>query len=131
MPDDAWDDEETHPGIRPTPWIQRGDDPDAIRTTDAHVFDPALGARVREARSEHLRRFRGTPFGTQVAANSVETWVASKGRKIKPSKTLPPPNGRTPAESEGDPPPVTPRPPSGPGSSGGGPSTGGRCDLPP
>ena len=123
VPDDAWQDDETYPGIRPTPWIQPGNDPEAIETTDAEIQDPQLGERVKTARAAHLRRFGGTPFGLQVAANGVETWVLTKGRKIEPTGK-PMPVGRTPGESEGTPAPPSPRPPGG-GSSGGGPSTGG------
>ncbi|MHC5010803.1 MAG: hypothetical protein ACYTG6_07615 [Planctomycetota bacterium] len=125
VPEDAWKNEDAYPGIRQEPWVVPGDDPEAIRTTDARVFDAGLGARLVEARREHLRRFRGTPFGVQVAANSVATWVLTKGAKIEPSTVPLQPTGRTPGESDGTPPPPSPRPPGG-GSSGGGPSTGRR-----
>ncbi|MCP5067893.1 MAG: hypothetical protein GY946_15135 [bacterium] len=124
VPDDAWKQEDTYPGIRPTTWIQRGDDPENIQTTDAHVFGTERGARLKDARSEHLRRFGGTPFGVQVAANTVETWVLTTGKKIKSTPGQLQPPGRTPSESQGNPPIPTPRPPGG-GSGGAGPSSGG------
>ncbi len=124
IPDDAWKDEEAYPGIRPAVWIQRGDDAENIRTTDVHVFDEALGKALIEARSEQLRKFGGTPFGIQVAANTVETWTVSYGKKMKPTPGRVQPPGRTPSESDGNTPSPSPRPPGG-GSSGGSPSTGG------
>lgn len=111
--------------LRPLTWIERGDDPDAIRTSDVPLQDAAGGGRLKDARAAHLRRYRGTPFGLQVAANTVDTWRVEKRPRLEVSPNGTPP-GRSPAESGGDT-PDTP-PPRGPGgpSGGGGPSTGGR-----
>lgn len=122
--DDAWKDPDTYPGIRPTPWIQRGDDPENIQTTDAKVFGTKLGDELKDERAAHLRKFRGTPFGVQVAANTVETWILTTGKKMKPGTGQLQPPGRTPSESTGNPPVPSPRPPGG-SSGGAGPSSGG------
>jgi len=121
LPDDVWKDDERYPGLVPEIWILRGDDPEDIRTTDVQLRDAKAGERVRDARREHLRRYRGTPFGLQVAGNTVETWQLRMLPKLKgtPPTGLP---GRTPAESGGKQ-PKTPRTPGGP-SGGGGPTTG-------
>ena len=121
LPDDAWKDDERYPGIIPTVWILRGDDPADIRTTDVTLRDAKAGERVRDARREHLRRYRGTPFGLQVAGNTVETWQLRFLPKLKGTSPTGLP-GRTPAESGGKR-PDTPRTPGGP-SGGGGPTTG-------
>ena len=121
----VFDDDATTHGIRPVPWIERGRDPDGIRTTAARPRDEQRARTVLAARRQMLDRYRGTPFGEQVALNEVQTFEPTTRPRIDLSG-LPGSggSGRSPSESNG-PRPTSPPPRPGGGSSGSGPSSGG------
>ncbi len=149
IPRVAWKKEGTRVVVSPRPWILRGDDPENIEKVHGvtpHQEDRA--AEIEAARARHLRRYRATPFGVQVAANPVNTYRLRviEPRESKGERRFP---GRGLAESDGKKRPRTPRPrarpddtetepsepesepgrpappPRGGSSGGGGPQTGG------
>ena len=137
-----WSEKGTVVILSPRPWILRGDDLNSIRKARGVIpWNEILAARVEAARATQLRRYATTPFGVQVAANTVDTYGIriSKPRTSEGQRRM---KGRGLAESDGDDPqtPPSPRddpetepseprrpspPPRGASSGGGGPQSGG------
>lgn len=111
--EELWSDPKLIPGLDPEYYIHAGRDPEFIPVTQAKLFHPEEGRKLVPARSDHLRKYLGTPFGEIVARNPVMTYRLIR-RPIAPGI----PAKRTPSES-GDKQQPTPG-----GSGGGGPSTG-------
>jgi len=100
--------------------VRRGRDPKKVRKYEQVTpRDIDAGMAIIEERRELLERFRGTPFGEQLAMNTVDTC-----RPVAWEETdTVPDTGRSPSEST-DLPKPTPPPPGG-GSGPSGPATGG------
>ena len=115
LPKDLWKKKKGgRPGIVSPDWVVPGRDPDkpAFRNKP---WDPDAAKRVLAERNELLLRFAGTPWGEQVAMNSIQTGEPNWWEDIPPTKYKKE-KGKRP-----EPPPTRP----GGGSSGGGPTTGG------
>ena len=108
--------------LRPREWIPetpRDADPRALHD---EIRDRERGAALLKDRTEHLRQFRGTPFGEQVRRNPVHTFVLARMPKGR-SNGKPPKKG--PAFSDLEPTPTPERDGApGAGSCGSGPTSG-------
>jgi len=121
LPDDAFDADDTHPGLRPVVWIPETPPGRAPAARNVPIHDDEAGAAVLAQRRDHRARYRRTPFGELVRRNAVHTYELTRYRTIEP------PRGGlsgTPSFSDRDDAPSPPTPPGG-GSGGGGPTSGG------
>lgn len=118
LPKDAWKRGDQKPGVVEEAYVRQGRNPERVRPTSAVPFDLATAQALLEERKQLLARFRGTPFGEQLALNEIDTmrptWFTRTNRV--------PGTGLSPTEST-DTKPKTGRVPAG-GSGGGGPTTG-------
>jgi hypothetical protein len=114
------------PGVAPRAFVVGAANPLAgfpnvtmVDGDDGHALDASAGSRIKARRSEHLERYKGTPFGAQVDLADVNTyrlveWEVGQG----------PGRGGMPSESAGGATPPTTPPAFGGSSGGGGPTTG-------
>ena len=119
IPRSAWRTRDDQGVVRRT-WLRAGRDPEKIRFDAKRAPANMTAAQaIVEERKALLARFRGTPFGEQIALNPVDTYEPTTFERVDRG----PDTGRSPTESV-DLPKPTPKPPGG-GSGGGGPTTGG------
>ncbi len=118
VPKDAWKRGDQKPGPIEHAYVRQGRKPENVRPTNEIPFDLETAQALMAERKQLLARFRGTPFGEQLALNEINTmkpsWYTHTNRV--------PDTGLSPTEST-DTKPKTGRVPGG-GSGGGGPTTG-------
>lgn len=122
VPDDAWEEDSYEfPGLRHETYIPAGPEPKAL---PRKLTDAKAGAELLARRIALLKRYRGTPFGEQIARNKVTVYRVEKIKGLGKPGDGKGNVGSSPAFSK-TPRPTQPTAPAGGSSGGSGPTSGG------
>ncbi len=118
LPKDAWKNKDLTPLLDSVWYLDPAKDAKDVHPRNVPLYDKARGKKITEARKTHLRKYIGTPFGELVRKNGVFTYRLDWRPRGSPGR----PDREAPSQSKG---PKVQTPPSAPGSTPSGPSTGG------